>query len=86
MTNCRFVNCIDISLIFQCVLLPFLSTHFISDLPLIRQEAHVPPIAAGTLVCIIKSSDNAEKTQSWNKQICLFCCIVHFICTESVIR
>lgn len=87
MTNCRFVNCIDISLIFQCVLLPFLSTHFISDLPLLRREAHVLPMAAGTSVCIINSSDYAEeKHEDGTKQTCLFCCIVHFLCTESVIR
>lgn len=85
MTNCRFVNCIDISLIFQCVLLPFLSTHIISDLPLFQLEAHVPPIAAGTSGCIVNSSDYAEKTRGWNEQMCMFCYIVHFICTESVI-
>lgn len=74
MTNCRFVNCIDISLI--CVLLASLSTHFISDLPLLRPEAHVPPIAAGTSVRIINSSDYAEKntrTEPTNVSVLLHC-------------
>lgn len=70
MTNCRFVNCIDISLI--CVLLASLSTHFISDLPLLRPEAHVPP----TFVRFISSSDYAEKntrTEPTNVSVLLHC-------------
>lgn len=87
MTNCRFVNCIDISLIFQCVLLPFLPTHFISDLPLLRRGAHVLPVAAGTSVCIINSSDYAEKNTrtEQNKRVC-FAALCIFLCTASVIR
>lgn len=74
MTNCRFVNCIDISLI--CVLLASLSTHVISDLPLLPPEARVPPIAAGTSVRIINSSDYAEKnarTEPTNVSVLLHC-------------
>lgn len=86
MTNCRFVNCIDISLI--CVLLASLSTHFISDLPLLRPEAHVPPIAAGTSVRIINSSDYAEKntrTEPTNVSVLLHCVFsMYWICYPTI--
>ena len=75
-----------IVLIFRCILLPLLLTHTILDCLLLksRQEAHFPLKAANIFCfCIIDGSDYAEKTQGWNKHV-LFCCIVHFICAESV--
>lgn len=50
--NWRFVNCIDISLIFRCILLPLLLTRYILDCLLLksRQKAHFPLVAAN-IVC-----------------------------------
>lgn len=102
MTNWRFVNCIDISLIFRCILLPLLLTHYILDCLLLqsREKAHFTLIAANIICfffsfflclflcffpffffCIIYSSEYAEKTQEWNKQMFCFValCILYVL-------
>lgn len=78
------MNCIAISLIFQCILLPLLNTlHF--RLPFTsksRQEAHFPLIAADVgFFALFTVSDYAEKTRRWNKQMFCFValCILYVL-------
>lgn len=78
------MNCIDISLIFRCILLPLLLTRYILDCLLLksRQKAHFPLVAANIFCfCITYIPDYAEKTQGWNKQMFCFValCILYVL-------
>lgn len=78
MNNWRFVNCIDISLIFQCILLPLLLTHYFR-LPFTQiwtkstYSSDSCKYRLFVFFIIIYGTDYAEKTQRWNKQ--MFCFI-----------
>lgn len=84
MNNWRFVNCIDISLIFQCILLP-LFLHFWLPSTLIWTKSTFSSDRCKYLTFLnhlpfILCRENTGMKQS----NVLFCCIVHFICAESV--
>lgn len=84
MNNWRFVNCIAISLIFQCILLPLLNILDCLLLQIQTRSSLSSDSCRYGFFCIIYGFRLCRENTTMEQTNVLFCCIVHFICAESV--